>query len=218
MLEDIQKSTTQPMPSRRERKKERTRQEIYSAAMELFLARGFETVTIEEICAAADVAKGTFFLHFPAKDALLLEYGTQAVHELEILLRDHTGGATEAIRATLLALAKRATRHAAIIQLLAREVMARPRALADATEQTRTLAHLFADLVRQGQEAGEFHSRIDPRLAAAVLTSSYFAIVGEWARRGGKFRLVDALQQSLDLILNGLSETTSGKLSTPSTM
>src|SRR6266850_5733877 len=77
--------------SRRERKKERTRQEIYRAAMELFLARGFDAVTIEEICQTADVAKGTFFLHFPTKDAFLLEYGQQAVQELEALLHSHQG-------------------------------------------------------------------------------------------------------------------------------
>src|SRR5260221_11582476 len=75
--------------SRRERKKERTRQEIYRAAMEWFLARGFDAVTIEEICQTADVAKGTFFLHFSTKDALLIEYGHQAVQELETLLHSH---------------------------------------------------------------------------------------------------------------------------------
>ncbi len=69
-------------PSRRARKKERTRAQIYGAAMQLFLARGYDAVTIEEICAAADVARGTFFLHFPTKDALLGEYGRQASAEL----------------------------------------------------------------------------------------------------------------------------------------
>jgi len=81
--------------SRRERKKERTRQEIYRVAMELFVARGFAAVTIEDICHAADVAKGTFFLHFPTKDALLLEYGEQVSGELEEILSDHRGGAIQ---------------------------------------------------------------------------------------------------------------------------
>src|SRR5262245_3911786 len=94
--------------SRRERKKERTRQQIYHAAMELFVARGFEAVTVEDICQAADVAKGTFFLHFPAKDALLLEYGRQVSGELEEILSHHHGGPTAALRKILSFLAERA--------------------------------------------------------------------------------------------------------------
>jgi hypothetical protein len=49
--------------SRRDRKKERTRGEIYDAAMRLFASRSFTDVTIAEICDAADVGRGTFFQH-----------------------------------------------------------------------------------------------------------------------------------------------------------
>jgi AcrR family transcriptional regulator len=199
--------------SRRERKKERTRQEIYRAAMALFLARGFDSVTIEEICQAADVAKGTFFLHFPTKDALLLEYGKQATQELEELLQSHRGGAISALRKVLTALAERATRHAAIVRLLARELLSRPTTLADATEQTRDLGYLLVHIVQEGQTAGDLRRMVDARLVAAIITSSYFAIVGEWARRGGKFDLAQAMQQSLDIILNGLA-TKKSKLTT----
>ncbi len=191
--------------SRRERKKERTRQEIYRAAMELFVARGFDAVTIEEICQTADVAKGTFFLHFPTKDALLLEYGHQAVQELEALLQAHQGSAITALQKVLTALAERATQHAAIIQLLARELVSRPTAFANATEQSRDLGQLFASLIVAGQEAGELRRALDPRIAAAMLTATYFVIVGEWAKRGGKFDLAQAIRQSLDITLNGLA-------------
>lgn len=198
--------------SRRERKKERTRQEIYRAAMDLFLARGFDSVTIEEICQAADVARGTFFLHFPTKDALLLEYGVQVTQELDALLESHGGGATTALRKILMFLAERATRHAAIVQLLVRETMLRPSTLADVAEQSRGLSDFFADLVRQGQQSGELRRAVNPRLAAAMITSSYFTIVGEWARGEKKFDLAATIQQSLHIILHGLA-TAKGKTS-----
>ena len=59
------------------RKKARTRTELFRAGMELFEAHGFDAVTVEQICQAADVARGTFFLHFPTKSALLLEWNRQ---------------------------------------------------------------------------------------------------------------------------------------------
>ena len=74
--------------SRRARKKDRTRAEIFRAAMDLFGVRGFEAVTVEQICAAADVAKGTFFLHFSSKAALLVEWNRELAAELADRLRD----------------------------------------------------------------------------------------------------------------------------------
>jgi AcrR family transcriptional regulator len=56
----------------RERKKAQTRERIASVALELFSRRGFEAVTIEEICEAAEVARATLFSYFPTKEALAL--------------------------------------------------------------------------------------------------------------------------------------------------
>jgi AcrR family transcriptional regulator len=52
----------------RERKKQRTREQIIKRAMALFDERGFEHVTIADIAAAADIAPRTFFSYFSAKD------------------------------------------------------------------------------------------------------------------------------------------------------
>ncbi|MER6511213.1 helix-turn-helix domain-containing protein [Nonomuraea sp. NPDC001636] len=56
---------------RRERKKAATRAAILEAATTLFLARGFDAVTVREIADAADVSPKTVFTHFPHKEALV---------------------------------------------------------------------------------------------------------------------------------------------------
>jgi AcrR family transcriptional regulator len=55
---------------RRERKKLATRQAIADRAMDLFLERGYDAVTVAEIAEAADVAVSTLFKHFDSKEAI----------------------------------------------------------------------------------------------------------------------------------------------------
>jgi TetR/AcrR family transcriptional regulator, regulator of autoinduction and epiphytic fitness len=57
---------------RRELKKEATRQEILTAAAELFRTKGYEATSVDDIALAADVAKGTFYYHFQAKEDLVM--------------------------------------------------------------------------------------------------------------------------------------------------
>jgi AcrR family transcriptional regulator len=57
----------------RESKKLRIRQEIADKAMQLFVARGFDHVTVGEVAAAADISEKTVFNYFPTKEDLFFD-------------------------------------------------------------------------------------------------------------------------------------------------
>lgn len=66
--------------SLRERKKIQTGRTIWTTAIDLFLDRGFDAVSVKEIAEAAEVSKMTVFNYFPTKEDLV-------VHPLA----EHTG-------------------------------------------------------------------------------------------------------------------------------
>lgn len=75
------------------RKSERTRLRILDAAEKIFGARGYHDASIIEITQAADVAQGTFYVHFPSKKAIFEELIRTRAHEIH--------GATDAAVAGL---------------------------------------------------------------------------------------------------------------------
>lgn len=74
--------------SLRTRKKEQSRRDIERALLELVLERGYENVTVEDVCRQAGVSKKTFFNYFPSKDAAIRGRfeATPSVDELKALL------------------------------------------------------------------------------------------------------------------------------------
>jgi AcrR family transcriptional regulator len=73
-------------PSLKARKQQVVRAALSAAAEELFLARGFEKTTVEQVARAAGVSRRTFFRYYESKEDVLVErsdrLGEQLLAEL----------------------------------------------------------------------------------------------------------------------------------------
>jgi AcrR family transcriptional regulator len=167
-------------PSRRARKKARTRREIFDAAMALFERQGFDAVTVEAICEAADVARGTFFHHFPTKAALLYELSDRVAAEFaeaDAGDPDDARSAAAQLEDLVDRMIGRLVAHAGVMGAMIREFFTHPEAIQAAHARGRDFPDRIEAIVRRGQARGEFRRGVDPRLAAAVVLSTAGAIL-----------------------------------------
>ncbi|MFM0730498.1 TetR/AcrR family transcriptional regulator [Paraburkholderia sediminicola] len=79
-------------PDRRSRKRLATREGISNSATRLFLERGFDNVTVDEIAAAADVGRMTVFNHFPRKEDMFFDRDEEGREMLREALRQRDPG------------------------------------------------------------------------------------------------------------------------------
>src|SRR4051812_5151679 len=86
-----------------------TRARLFAAASELFATRGYHATTVDAIVKRAGVAKGTFFVHFATKDAVITDLvriqTRQAKKARAAAMPD---GPLAALRATVLMLGEQA--------------------------------------------------------------------------------------------------------------
>ncbi|MER6639635.1 helix-turn-helix domain-containing protein [Streptomyces microflavus] len=78
--------------SLRERKKLAAWRAISEAALRLFEVQGFEATTIEQIAAAANVSRATFFNYFASKEAVVFDQDPEARDRWRTLLEARSPG------------------------------------------------------------------------------------------------------------------------------
>jgi AcrR family transcriptional regulator len=83
--------------ARQAERREATQAAILEVAMRRFGEAGFAAVTIDEIAAAAGVAKGAVYHHFASKEALFEAVFERASAQLALEIRDQSVGAKDVL-------------------------------------------------------------------------------------------------------------------------
>ena len=165
-----------PATGRRMRRKAETRQRLLDAASRLFAARGFEATRPQDIAREADLAVGTFYVHFSDRRDAFRAYTAQAADELMALARERAregAGFEEWLAVYLDALLDYANRKPGVLSAaFADEAVI----ATDATLETDgdgagaslrdRLARALARGLEAGIERGAFHADYDPLLVS----------------------------------------------------
>lgn len=186
--------------SLRERKRDATRQAIEDAAWQLFLERGFDATTVQDVAALANVAPRTFFRYFPSKEAVLYP-------EIDALIADLSAAfdtrpadepalvslvaAMDAISAELLVQRERSFQRFHMLKQTSHGTTS--------AFVTGRVADAVAEMVRR-RAADAPDVETQARLAAGVLSLVLSLSLEHWAERGGATSIEDEATDCFDTL------------------
>lgn len=67
-----------------DRRIQRTQEALYSALVNLMEERSFDALSVGDLCAAANITRGTFYNHYKDKEALLTECEDAVMADMEV--------------------------------------------------------------------------------------------------------------------------------------
>lgn len=171
-------------PGHRDNKKAATRQAISDVATRLFIERGFENVSVDEIAREASVARKTVFNYFPRKEDLVFDREDESRELVRQAIAAR--GKQPPVRAFQALMRALLEDHHPIFRInrqplrFWRTVAASPALITHARKLQGTLADDLAGMLSDA--AGKPHTDPDARLAAAMLMDILVIAYGEALR------------------------------------
>ncbi len=188
-------------PGLRDRKKLQVRAALVDAALRLFAERGFDGVTVDEIAAAADVSRRTFFRYFATKEAVVFARREEQLEHFRALLVDPPSDEAPfaTVRRALLTLASDYVEHRRAILAVAALVRSAPSLVARDLEVDRAFEAVIVEHVvaRSRRTVGD---RRRARILAAAIVGAVRVTIEEWAERDGAPDLRRLGAEALDLL------------------
>jgi TetR/AcrR family fatty acid metabolism transcriptional regulator len=189
------------------------RRAILHAAVRVFAEKGYHGCRIADVARQAGVAYGLVYHYFRNKEELLENVFAEqwAIFIAAIrAIREGQGSAAERLGGVCRFAVDVFKTAPAAVRVLLLEVARTPNVMrAGSTRQTFDQAvRLVADMVREGQEAGELRRGADPLVAAAALLGalelSLTGMVVGVIPCGTEPEVERAKQQVVDFVLRGL--------------
>ncbi|BBZ70533.1 TetR family transcriptional regulator [Mycobacterium paraseoulense] len=200
---------TEPLTDRRRRL---LRADIGRTAIALFAERGFDTVTVGDISAAAGISERTFFRYFASKDEVLLDYERHVWERLihALASRPADEGPVTALRQAFLA-----TSHVEpadrlrVVQLgriLAQAPELNARSRGQRLVNDDELVALVAGRFPKGHKESTMHARIVVTAMNAVAAAEF----GAWVQGGGRGDPAERIRAALSLLEQGIGKFDGG--------
>ena len=197
------------LPQRQE-----THEKILSAALDLFVSRGFEGTTVDAIAENAGVTKGAIYFHFETKDDVLLALLDQVESNFVDPMDRRVRRAGPSGREKFVAFAHQQselgigrTKLAILAIKISSDYTEGNARFAPRIRQIyQRLYDIVEDIIELGKAQGEFRTEVSTRQLASFVIATHDGTFLEWQRRGLELKPPEIIYAFRTLVLDALSK------------
>ena len=175
----------------RMKKGERTRAKIFRTAIKLFREKGYNDVSVDEIAANAEIAKGTFYIYFPSKAHVVAELfeeydyryesASKVISSLKTNEEQLMAIICESLQVTVDVIGCDLTKIAYQSQLCLNT---------KSTDIERPLYKILTQIITRGQKNGEFNQKESADFYAMLIVRNIRGTIYEWCMTNERFDIV----------------------------
>lgn len=182
----------------RQKKGLKTKNNLFECATKLFREKGYYRVTVDEIITKAGVSKGTFYTHFESKDQVVLEQ--LKIYDNHYNLFYKTLSKYQTVSEKILVFIKDMFSFTVnkigfntIYVLCGGQLSNNRRHKKNIyyREEDRPFYKYIQQMIKEGQEAGEFRDDITAKEITKMFLRCIMGIFFEWFSHDGKFDIVE---------------------------
>ena len=192
-----------------------TKKKLYESATKLFLQHDFSNVAVEDITDAVGVTKGTFYVHFASKDALIAEfiadYAKRTDWDYKMFLDALPSDKSASER--LIALIEKISD--VLVGTIGYHNMCKVyQIMLTGSVETeavkgygRMLYGLFHDILDQGIQSGEFKTAMSLDMLTRLCVTAIRGVCFDWCIRSPTQDLKEEAIAHFNLLLAGITST-----------
>ena len=187
------------------RESERKKQ-ILNSAIKIIGEKGFQNATISEIAKDCNIGDATIYEYFKNKEDILLAIPVEVTKELIPQINEHMlgiKGACNKLRKFIwwwLNYVERNPGYGAIVLLELKT--SKTYVSTEAYQAARNFYQIVLDIIKEGQEDGEFKKEINIYLARSLCVGSIEHIIIRWLLKDRKYSLIQYADELADLLID----------------
>ena len=189
-----------------------TRKKIVDSASRLFAENNYDTVSVNDIVEAAGVAKGSFYVHFTSKDALIAALINENVADVDMDYQAFLDTCPEDMPASDVLLALIGKIADVLIEKIGCDKMKaiyKAQITKDVDAQAvmdynRALYSMFASVLEKGVQKGEFRTELSIHELTRQFLLAIRGITYEWCIRYPDFDYKEQSLLHIGLLIKGI--------------
>lgn len=194
-------------------KGQKTKRKLFESAAQLFAQYDFDEVSVDSIVEAAGVAKGTFYIYFDSKDALIASFISDYVSRVDKDYKAHLDSLPAGTKASdmfLSLIGKIADVLTGIIGYNRMRIVYKVQLTGAFNMEmvkgyNRELYKMFAEVLGKGMEQGEFYTELPLDALTKHFVMAIRGLSYEWCIRYPDFDLKEEAHTHFKILLNGIS-------------